>query len=121
MHGSPRSKFDNKDIWKKYDYKDLGILGEPYFDLDFDKVLYLTDTGRMWDGNKYSVRDKVNSYFEFSFHSTEDIIGSIEKNELPEKIMFTFHPQRWHNEFHSWVKEYLFQTSKNVVKRFFYV
>jgi hypothetical protein len=59
MHGSPLSKYDNRDLWKKYNYKDYGILGEPYFDIDFTKVLYLTDTGRRWDGEKFSVRDKV--------------------------------------------------------------
>ncbi len=61
MHGSPRSRFDNKAIWKKYNYRDYGIVGEPYFDIDFKKVLYLTDTGRRWDGDKVSVRDKVDS------------------------------------------------------------
>jgi len=59
MHGSPLSKFDNKLLWDKYDYRDYGIIGEPYFDIDFSKVLYLTDTGRRWDGNKVSIRDKV--------------------------------------------------------------
>jgi hypothetical protein len=59
MHGSPLSKYDNKTLWKHYNYRDLGIIGEPYFDLDFSKVLYLTDTGRRWDGEKVSVRDKV--------------------------------------------------------------
>ena len=43
----------------KYDYKKLVIIGEPYFDIDFSKVLYLTDTGRRWDGEKVSVRDKT--------------------------------------------------------------
>lgn len=59
MHGSPLSRHDNRDLWKKYDYRELGILGEPYLDLDFAKVGYLTDTGRRWDGEKVSVRDKV--------------------------------------------------------------
>jgi len=59
MHGSPLSPYDNRDLWKKYDYRELGILGEPYMDLDFGKVGYLTDTGRRWDGEKVSVRDKV--------------------------------------------------------------
>lgn len=40
MHGSPMSKFDSKDLWKKYNYKDFGIIGEPYFDVDFKKVFY---------------------------------------------------------------------------------
>jgi hypothetical protein len=61
MHGSPLSRYDNRDLWKQYNYKDFGILGEPYFDVDFAQVLYLTDTGRRWDGEKVSVRDKVVS------------------------------------------------------------
>jgi len=59
MHGSPLSKWDNRDLWKKYNYRDFGIIAEPYFDVDFDEVFYLTDTGRRWDGDKVSVRDKV--------------------------------------------------------------
>ena len=27
MHGSPRSKFDGRDLWKDYDYHDYGIIG----------------------------------------------------------------------------------------------
>ncbi len=39
-------------------YYKYGIIAEPYFDLDFSKLTYFTDTGRRWDG-KYAVRDKV--------------------------------------------------------------
>ena len=42
----------------KKSYHDFGIIAEPYLDLNFDKVYYLTDTGRRWDG-KFSVRDKA--------------------------------------------------------------
>ena len=59
MHGRPLSKYDNRLLWETYSYWDLGIIGEPYFDVDFSKVLYLTDTGRRWDGFDFSVRDKV--------------------------------------------------------------
>jgi len=55
MHGSPLSYFDNRKIWDNISYREFGITGEPYFDTDFNKVLYLTDTGRRWDGEKYSV------------------------------------------------------------------
>jgi hypothetical protein len=34
MHGSPLSNWDNRNLWKRYDYHDYGIIGEPYFDLD---------------------------------------------------------------------------------------
>ncbi|MDZ7760810.1 MAG: hypothetical protein U5L00_11205 [Desulfovermiculus sp.] len=59
MHGSPLSRHDNRDLWKTYDYRDFGIIGEPYFDVDFGQVLYLTDTGWRWDGSSVSIRDKV--------------------------------------------------------------
>jgi hypothetical protein len=59
MHGSPLSKYDNRFLWEKYDFVDYGIIGEPYFDIDFSEVLYLTDTGRRWDGEKFSIRDKT--------------------------------------------------------------
>jgi len=121
MHGSPMSKYDSKDLWKEYNYRDYDIIGEPYFDVDFNEVFYITDTGRKWDGNKVSVRDRVNSSFDLSYHFTKDIINAIDKNELPDKIMFTFHPQRWNDNLFMWSKELVLQSTKNVVKRLFYV
>ena len=117
MHGSPMSKHDSKDLWKQYDYKDYGIIGEPYFDVDFKKVFYLTDTGRKWDGDKVSVRDRVDSGFDLSFHKTDEIVVAIKANELPDQIIFTFHPQRWNDNKMKWTKELLLQNTKNVVKR----
>mgnify|MGYP006423918547 CR=1 FL=1 len=123
MHGSPRSKFDNKEIWTKYDYKKLGIIGEPYYDVNFDEVFYLTDTGRRWDGWKTSVRDKVPQQKEWIkqglvFHSTNDIIKAAKNNKLPNQIMFTMHLQRWTNNPILWTKELVLQNVKNQVKRF---
>lgn len=120
MHGSPLSKYDNKDLWKKYNYRDFGIIAEPYFDVDFNEVFYLTDTGRRWDGDKVSVRDKVdgNSNFrDLRFHSTMDIIEAVKNNQLPDKIMITTHPQRWDNRWLPWAKELVVQNMKNVIKR----
>lgn len=117
MHGSPMSKHDSKDLWKKYDYRDFGIIGEPYFDVDFKKVFYLTDTGRKWDGDKVSIRDRVDSGFDLSFHKTDEIIAAAKANELPNQIMFTFHPQRWTDNKVQWTKELLLQNAKNIVKR----
>lgn len=115
MHGSPRSKYDNKLIWKKYDYKELGIIGEPYYDIDFNEFAYFTDTGRRWNGDKVSIRDKVNSKYNFNFKSTGQIIVNIDK--LPNRIMFTIHPERWHNKLLPWIQDLVLQNLKNVVKR----
>ena len=121
MHGSPRSIYDNKEIWSKYNYKELGILGEPYLDVDFKEVFYLTDTGRRWDGFKVSVRDKVETGFKHSYHTTNQIINAIEKNKMPNQILFNFHPQRWHEDMFKWMEELVMQSAKNTVKRYFYV
>ncbi len=123
MHGSPRSKFDNKLLWKYYNYRDYGIIGEPYFDVNFDEVFYLTDTGRRWDGWKVSVRDKVPQQEQWKeqglvFGTTQDIIKAAEQNRLPSRIMFTFHPQRWTKNTALWAKELVLQNAKNVVKYF---
>jgi hypothetical protein len=120
MHGSPLSAFDSKDIWEKYNYRSLKIIGEPYFDIDFNNVLYLTDTGRRWDGYHVSVRDKIPIHQErwrknkLEFHSTKDIIENCAA--LPDQIMFTFHPQRWNKSKILWVKELIFQNVKNQIK-----
>ena len=122
MHGSPRSPYDSKDIWKKYSYRDLGIIGEPYFDVDFGNTSYLTDTGRRWDGYKVSVRDRIEGYQEqwikegLIFHSTSDIMRAANENRLPNKIMITVHPQRWNPFGYQWTKELFLQNAKNIVK-----
>jgi len=156
MHGSPMSRWDSRLLWKYYDYHDFGIIGEPYFDIDFDEVLYLTDTGRRWDGENVTVRDKArsreqgagseNPYKDWKvkplafrqkkstlespvpspqslvpfprFHSTSDIIKAANENRLPDKIMLTFHPQRWTDKPLPWVKELVWQNMKNVGKYF---
>jgi hypothetical protein len=152
MHGSPMSRWDSRLLWKYYDYSDLGIDGEPYFDINFDNMLYLTDTGRRWNGQTVSVRDKGlgvrykgsgdESYKEwkvkpilgslmnmttksidfqnkYKFRTTSEIIRAAERRELPDKIMMTFHPQRWTDKTVPWVSELVWQNIKNVGKYFF--
>ena len=119
MHGSPLSKYDNRIIWEKYNYKELDIIAEPYFDINFSEFLYLTDTGRRWDGDSVSVRDKVESNFNNSYSTTNDII--LDAKNLPNKIMLTIHPQRWHDNKLLWLKELIFQKIKNNIKRLFFV
>jgi len=136
MHGSPTSKYDNRDLWKNYDYKDYGLIGEPYFDIDFSTMHYLTDTGRMWDGERYSVRDRVDNY-QFTvnkerktrktkcknlkvnhLHNTSDLINSINCGTFPDQAMMTTHPQRWTDNKFQWLEELIMQRFKNVLKWF---
>lgn len=129
MHGSPRSQWDSKDIWKKYDYRELDIDYEPYFDTDFGSTLYLTDTGRRWDGYRVSVRDKIPGFQEkwdsmgLVFHSTNDIIAQLESANSPLvkssfSLLITTHPQRWSDFGFRYIKEAIIQNVKNVIKAY---
>lgn len=116
MHGSPTSKYDNKDLWKSSNYKDYGVIGEPYFDVDFTKVFYLTDTGRMWNGDRYSVRDKVKSNRIKDYRTTKQLIKAVESGFFPPMVMITTHPQRWTNNPVEWFVEFMIQGIKNKMK-----
>lgn len=123
MHGAPTSDFDNHALWLSYDYRSLGIVGDTFYDTDYNDVFYLTDTGRCWDGYKVSRRDKVPQQQEwvgrgFSFHSTDDLIRAVNENRFPPHAMMTTHPQRWSSRPVAWIRELLLQNAKNVVKYF---
>lgn len=123
MHGAPTSRYDGRALWEQYDYRDYGIIGEPYFDVDFSRVFYLTDTGRCWDGYKVSVRDKIPVWQDewirrgWVFHSTSRVIDAIANGTMPPQLMITTHPQRWTDDLMPWLKELLVQKIKNIVKR----
>jgi len=136
MHGAPTSQFDGKDLWKHYDYHDFGVDYEPYFDEDFNKTFYLTDTGRRWDGYRVSVRDKVPQQDTWTrqgltFHTTDQIIAFLlaQRSTRPSgrstsasvqlaqrSILITTHPQRWCSSPLQWTQELLTQSFKNIIK-----
>ena len=128
MEGAPISKFDNRDLWTQFNLHNFGITSEPYFDLDFENVLYLTDTGRRWDG-KMALRDNTKFYLskinsknisipELKVKTTKDIIRTIASGKMNDQVMLTFHPQRWNDKPLPWLKELVLQNVKNQVKRF---
>jgi hypothetical protein len=117
MHGSPLTKWDNRKLWERYDYHDFGLEYEPYLDTDFDEVLYLTDTGRRWDGRNVSLRDKAGVRLRAKFRSTDEIIGALNDSTLPAKLLITSHPHRWESRPLPWLKELVWQSVKNVIKR----
>lgn len=115
MHGSSMSDFDNRDMWKKYKLSDYGIIGEPYLSVDYSKILYLTDSGRCWDGGKYIVRDFVKNSFQFSFHKTSDIIKALKNKELPNQIVLQSHTL-WTDSFKEWLWLLIRERTRNRIK-----
>ena len=93
-------------------------------DTDFRHTLYLTDTGRRWDGQSVSVRDKVPQSPILShtatFSHTDDIIHAINDLNHPihrYSLLVNTHPQRWMPFGPQWLKELLLQRTKNIIKR----
>lgn len=91
MHGSSTSKYDNREFWKVNKLTDFDLIAEPYLSTDFNKIFYITDTGYAWDGGKYAIRDVVKNKSGLTFHSSDEIIQSIEKGEFPNQCLMLAH------------------------------
>ena len=117
MHGSPMSKWDNRKLWNDFNYKDYGIIAEPYFDLDFNQIFYLTDASRSWNNETVTLRDKVPSEFNIEVKSTFDIISMLKQDKMPNQLMISTHPHNWAISNSQWLKIKLWQTTKNQIKK----
>ncbi|HCM59951.1 MAG TPA: hypothetical protein DIS74_06195 [Bacteroidales bacterium] len=126
MHGDPLSAHDNRKLWDVESYRDFGIICEPYLDIDYNKVLYLTDTGRRWDASNANRRDRVlkNSVPEsvaaeghnMTFHTTFNLIRALSLRKMPDIMIINTHPQRWTSGVIPWMKELVGQNIRNLIK-----
>jgi hypothetical protein len=115
MHGNPLTPWVNKDLWKRFDFKKYGIIGEAYLSINFSDLYYFSDTGRSWDG-KYSVKDLSDACDEKSekITSTKKLIEFIRQNDGNYYIVT--HPQRWNDALIPWTTELICQSIKNIGK-----
>lgn len=98
-HGNIFMKGINYDIWKQYDFRKYGILGEAYLSLIKNPNLkYYSDTGRRWNNIK----------------NTFELINSVSKEQGNYYILA--HPDKWTDNLFSWVFIFLFQGIKNRIK-----
>jgi hypothetical protein len=119
MHGSPLSKYDNRDLWKRYDFKEFGIVGEAY--LSITDVNYFSDTGRSWNW-KNKMRDFMvdnnNDKDLIGVNTTDELIGLIKSGRV-ERLYILAHPERWASDRHEWVfnymKDFVFNVGKKVL------
>ncbi len=115
MHGKPLSKYDNRELWKKYDFRDFGIIGEAYLSAR-DDLNYFSDTGRTWDFRN-KLRDYVSCKTERAFADiTDDLIQLIEQKKLSNFYILT-HPERWPSNFVGWSFSYSADLSTNLGKK----
>ena len=119
MHGNPLTKWDNRDLWSKYDFKNFGLVGEAY--LSFGSITYLSDTGRTWS-SKYKVKDRLpsacndNEVDTVIVNSTDDCINLIKRSE-PNAVYLLVHPERWSDNMVDWPAYFILDTGVNLAKR----
>jgi hypothetical protein len=120
MHGRPFSKFDNRDLWKTDQGKDIlkrnNILGEVYLDIDYSDILYVSDTGRNWHSDRANVRDKVDSKIKIDFDSGDELLNYLSKKPH-EKFIFQTHPERWSEKRFEYRVNLLKDCLINMIKR----
>lgn len=116
MHGNALTKWNNRDIWKKYDFKKFGILGEAYLSSDFTTLEYFSDTGRTWHPSKYNIKDIPDNHKpKIHINSTDDMINLVKKGKTSLYILT--HPNRWNDNVFSWLWHLILQDIKNIGKR----
>lgn len=116
MHGSPLSKYDNRDLWKHYDFKNFGIIGEAYLSID-KQVNYFSDTGRSWNW-KNKMRDFIIAKKEsIVVNTTDELIELLVKDGGIDKIHILVHPHRWALNNIEWGLNYMTDLAFNVGKK----
>jgi hypothetical protein len=116
MHGGPLSKYDNRDLWKRYDFKEFGIVGEAY--LSMNDIPYFSDTGRSWS-LKTKMRDfLVDKKEGITGDTTDELMELIKENKV-DKLYVVVHPERWASRRLEWIASYMtdfvFNAGKKVI------
>lgn len=101
MHGRPLSKYDNRDLWNTYDFRDFGITGEAYLSAGKD-LDYFSDTGRSWS-NRNNLRDFITGGRESHTARTTDNLIELVEGYKVNKFYILTHPERWSLNVPDWV------------------
>jgi hypothetical protein len=118
MHGVPLSPFVNSNIWKVYDFKDYGIVGDAYLSMGRD-FYYFSDSGRSWD-SRIKVKDTLPSLSaSVSISGTDGLIKLIKKGDI-DRLYILSHPDVWVDGRLAWasiwLRESIFNAGKRVIK-----
>ena len=115
MHGNPLTPYDNRDLWKQYDYREVGIEVAAYLTVDYSRIRYFTDTGRNWDTDRGNLYDKVSQQTAARLRSTGDLIRFLV--ESPAHTCVSTHPHRWTNAPILWTYNLMYDRAGNVAKK----
>lgn len=117
MHGYPLTPWKNSDIWRHYDFREFGIVGEAYLSIDYSDVNYFSDTGRTWDGERYRIKDVIDNknLSSINIKSTDELIKLIIEERI-NRMCILAHPGQWNDNYSSWVTTWLIRSIKNNIK-----
>lgn len=112
MHGNPLTPYVNYAMWEEEPgYEAYNLLGEAYLSMDFDDVVYFSDTNRTW-------RDIPEPTGTKHVHAktTADLIELIAAKRFQRACVLT-HPNRWTGTYPELVVERTRDAAINALKR----
>jgi hypothetical protein len=115
-HGSPLLPWDNIDLWRHYDYREYGLIGEVYLSVNYDRVFYFTDTGRSWDADRHNIRDHVGGRKPDKRISTTDDLIAFLRRPCGSPVLLNVHPNRWSASPWDWGTTLAYDWSCNIMK-----
>jgi hypothetical protein len=95
MHGNSLTKWDNRDLWKFDNFTDFGILGEAYLSIDFENLIYISDSSRSWE-KKYKIKDIWHNMNMLEVKDSDHLANIIEIKRY-NIIYLLIHPDQWSN------------------------
>ncbi len=117
MHGDPSSPYDNRDLWKKYNFHKYHLIGDA--SLSLNNIFYLSDAGRTWNRN-LKIRDYTMSNVEFPIIYDTDNLIEVINNKNYNTLYLSFHPERWSSNGFDWIfsffSDFVFNVGKFVLR-----
>jgi hypothetical protein len=115
MHGRPLSKWDNRRLWERFDYRNLGIECDPSHEIRWKSFMYFTDVGRSWNG-ALNLRDGLSGGVKGPpADNTSEVMKLIA--ESGKNIIINVHPERWTGSILGWFQVLVTDASTNQIKR----
>lgn len=115
------TKRKNFNVWDKCDFSLFGISGEAYLSINFDNLVYMSDSGGSWK-DKYKIKDKPVNKFNISqklrIDATDDIIDIIRNGSI-ERMYLLVHPNHWANNYFQWLTNKTIKSVRNTIKVIF--
>ena len=114
-HGSPLSRFDNRDLFSGTNISEFGILGDAHLSTP-PGIPYFSDTGRSW-GMQDNLRDRLSSSPQItSIRSTDELQEHLHTSNY-SSLYLVIHPERWNDPGIQWYLQLFRDTTFNLGKR----